>query len=96
MRLSGTLNSELRNSALRHTWPYNHVLKHRPLEAVQHPEQFPTHVSYLDRVHEVWLELTNESTTARLGKKTSRVTFVGRYLIQQNWGGTVNGYGGDT
>jgi len=62
MRLSGELNSGFRNSVIRHTWPHNHVLEYRPLETFQHLKQPPGHVSYLDRIHEVRLELTGEST----------------------------------
>ena len=62
MRLSGELNSGFRNSVIGHTWPHNHVLEYRPLETFQHLKRTPSRVSYLDRIHEVRLELTGEST----------------------------------
>ena len=68
-RLSRVFNSQSGNSVFRRTWSYNHVLEYRPLETVQHLKRAPTHVSYLDCIHEVWLELTNKLTIARSGKK---------------------------
>ena len=65
MQLSGVLNSQLENPALERTWSHNYVLEYRPLGLVQHPERTPTHVPYLDRVHEVWLELTSKLITEK-------------------------------
>jgi len=70
MRLSGIFDSELRDAACRHTWPYNHVLEYRPLETVQRLERTPARVSYLDRIHEVWLELAGRLVMTQLGEKT--------------------------
>jgi len=85
-RLSGGLNFRLRDSAIQRTWPYDHVLEHRPLEAVQHLKRTRARVSYLDRIHEVRLALTSNLVMTKSRGKAKWTTFVGRYLQQQNWG----------
>ena len=53
------LNSELQGSAFQHTWSYDHVLEYGPLGRIQCLRRTFTHVSYLDCIHEVWLEFTD-------------------------------------
>ena len=85
-RLSGGVNFQLCDSAFQRTWSYNHVLEHGPLEAIQDLKRTHASVSYLDRIHEVWLALMSKLVMANSREKVKRVTFVGRYLQQQNWG----------
>ena len=50
-QLSGTLNFKLRDPVFRRTWPYDHVLEHRPLRAISIPSclllKFRTLIVYM-------------------------------------------------
>ena len=65
----GGLNVQLRDSAIQRTWSYDHILEHGPLEAVQHLNRTHARVSYLDRVHEVWLASMNNSVMTKAMEK---------------------------